>query len=317
MPNKRIQKVQLLTLKRWYDIRLISFAVSVLYLISIQLFIGLTFENYLIAIGYNFFILITSQTRKFILAFTIFIFFGVLYDFLKVYPNYLFHEVDIQGLYSLEKSLFGFAYNGIRVTPNEFFAITNNITLDIISSFFYINWMPVPLAFAVFLYYSNKRQCLHFALTFLLVNLIGFAGYYLHPAAPPWYVDLHGFTFNYSIERSAAAFTRIDNLIGLDLFTSIYTRNSNVFAAIPSLHCAYPVVVLVYGIKNRLGKVNWFFSLFMLGIWFAAVYSNHHYIIDVILGILCALIGIVIFDKVLMKTNGFKSFVSKYLVLIS
>lgn len=317
MRNNKQQKLQSITLKGRFDIRLIALAVTVLYLIFIQLFIGLTIENYIIAISYYFFILVTSQTRKFILAFTIFIFFGVLYDFLKVFPNYLFHEVDIKGLYLLEKSLFGFSFDGNRVTPNEFFAATHNTTLDVISGFFYINWMPVPLAFAIFLYYSNKRQYLHFALTFLLVNLIGFAGYYIHPAAPPWYVDFHGFILDTSIERSAAAFTRVDSLLGMNLFTSIYARNSNVFAAIPSLHCAYPLVVLVYGIKNRLGKVNWFFTLFMLGIWFAAVYSNHHYLIDVILGILCGLAGILIFDKVLMKTGTFKSFVSKYLALIS
>lgn len=308
--------MQSILIKVAKDTRLISFAGSLFYLFIVNLFIGLKFENLFIVFGYNLLIWITPNTRKFILAFTVFVIFGVLYDFLKVFPNYLFNDIDIKGIYSLEKSLFGFNFQGIKITPNEFFSLNQNAALDIISGLFYINWIPVPLAFAVFLYLSNKRQYLHFALTFLLVNLIGFAGYYLHPAAPPWYVSLHGFIQDTAIHGNAAGFTRFDQYIGLQLFGSIYNRNSNVFAALPSLHCAYPVVVMAYGIKNKLGKVNWLFVVFMLGIWFASVYSGHHYVIDVILGVVTALLGIFVFDKILMKTTLFKSFVFKYLALI-
>jgi len=45
------------------------------------------------------------------------------------------------------------------------------------------------------------------------------------------------------------------------------------------------------------------FVVFMLGIWFAAVYSGHHYIIDVLAGILCALIGIAIFEVGMIQLN--------------
>ncbi len=47
---------------------------------------------------------------------------------------------------------------------------------------------------AVAIYFTGRRNdYLHFAVVFLLVNLIGFTFYYIHPAAPPWYVALHGF----------------------------------------------------------------------------------------------------------------------------
>lgn len=309
--------MHVLTFKGLNDTRLVVLVGTFLYLLIIRLFIGLSTENFIIALAYNIMVWLCQATRKFIFAFSIFVFFGILYDFLKVFPNYLLNDVDIAGIYSLEKTLFGFVYEGMKVTPNEYFTINHNSFSDIISSLFYINWIPVPLAFGIFLYYSNKRQYLHFALTFLLVNLIGFAGYYLHPTAPPWYIEYHGFVLDTSVGGNAAAFSRFDSLIGFQLFGSIYTRNSNIFAAIPSLHCAYPVIVLAYGMKNRLGRVNWFLVLFMLGIWFASVYSNHHYIVDVILGVLCAIAGILIFDRILMKTKPFKSFVSKYLALIS
>lgn len=50
----------------------------------------------------------------------------------------------------------------------------------------------------------------------------------------------------------------------------------------------------------------------MTGIWFTAVYSGHHYIIDVTLGIVCALTGIVIFEYLLMRIPAFSGFIQKY-----
>ena len=81
----------------------------------------------------------------------------------------------------------------------------------------------------------------------------------------------------------------------------------------PSLHAAYMVVALAYAIIRR---CKWYvitlFSIIMVGIWGTAVYSCHHYIIDVLLGISCALLGILIFEKGLMKLGGFCRFFDRY-----
>jgi len=39
--------------------------------------------------------------------------------------------------------------------------------------------------------------------------------------------------------------------------------------------------------------------MFMLGIWFSAVYSSHHYIIDVLVGVVLALVTLFTFDRIL------------------
>ena len=60
---------------------------------------------------------------------------------------------------------------------------------------FYLCWVPVPLAFALCLYFRGRYSVyLRFSIAFLVVNLIGFCGYYIHPAAPPWYALDYGFT---------------------------------------------------------------------------------------------------------------------------
>jgi hypothetical protein len=142
--------------------------------------------------------------------------------------------------------------------------------------------------------YMRERpvRFVYFSLTFLLVNLLGFAVYYLSPAAPPWYVQQYGFGFKPLTTGSTAGLAKFDVVAGISLFESLYARGSNVFAAMPSLHSAYPVVVLYFGWKNRLGWVNGFFALVTAGIWFAAVYTGHHYVLDVGAGAVCAVVGI-------------------------
>ena len=150
-------------------------------------------------------------------------------------------------------------------------------------------------------------------MVFLFVNLIGFAGYYIHPAAPPWYAINYGFEPILNTPGNVAGLGRFDELLGVNIFNSMYGRNANVFAAVPSLHSAYMVVTVCYAI---LAKSNKFlialFVFIMFGIWFTAVYSSHHYLIDVMLGICCALLGFFLFEKGLMKWPVFHRVFKRY-----
>jgi len=89
---------------------------------------------------------------------------------------------------------------------------------------------------------------------------------------------------------------RFDHLLHVSVFSGLYAKSSNVFAAMPSLHASYPLIVLYYGIKSRLRLANLLFGTIMVGIWFAAVYSSHHYVLDVLAGIICGLTGISLFN---------------------
>lgn len=147
--------------------------------------------------------------------------------------------------------------------------------------------------------------------------MIGFIIYYVYPAAPPWYFQKFGVVFNADTQGNSAGLQKFDTYFNAGIFDSIYAKSSNVFAAIPSLHSSYPPIVLYYGIQKKMGWVNIVFAIVMIGIWFAAVYTSHHYVIDVLAGIVCAIIGIIIFKKGLMQTTGFKKFLQFYLSKIS
>jgi membrane-associated phospholipid phosphatase len=215
---------------------------------------------------------------------------------MKAFPNYLYGTVHIESLYQAEKNFFGIHSGGMLLTPNEYWLQHTNTYLDVASGFFYLCWVPVPLLFAGYLFFRNKEEFFYFSLTFLLINIIGFIVYYCYPAAPPWYVQQHGFSFHPSTAGSTAGLARFDDYFGITVFKSLYEKGSNVFAAMPSLHSSYPLLVLYYGIRNKLGWMNIVFAVITGGIWFAAIYTSHHYVLDVIAGISCAFLGIVIFS---------------------
>jgi membrane-associated phospholipid phosphatase len=225
--------------------------------------------------------------------------------------------VHILDLYNWEKNWFAFVSDGTLVTPNEYWLKNSTPFLDILSGLFYLMWVPVPIAFSIFLFLKNKKkQFLYFLLTFLLVNMMGFIVYYLYPAAPPWYIQQYGVEFLKDTPSNAAQLIKFDQFFNAPVFQTLYSKGSNVFAAMPSLHSAYPLIVSYYGMKNKLGRINIFFAVVVMGIWFAAVYTSHHYVLDVLAGIFIAALGIILFNR-LKETMIVKSFVKRMLKAIS
>ncbi|MEO6732004.1 MAG: phosphatase PAP2 family protein [Ferruginibacter sp.] len=295
---------------------LIALLVSSTYLLVSFFLIGFKTDQLVLTAIFNGCFFLSAVSRKFIIGFSIFIVYWILFDYMKAFPNYRFNTVHIQDLYNAEKFLFGFSYLGKIITPNEYWVLNGNSFLDILAGVFYLCWIPVPLVFAAFLFFKDKEMFLHFSLTFVLVNMIGFIIYYVYPAAPPWYYQLKGANFLPATLGNTAGLHKFDDHFNIKVFHNIYAKSSNVFAAMPSLHSSYPLIVVYYGIQKKLGWMNLTFVVVTLGIWFAAVYSSHHYILDVLAGVGCAAVGIFIFQKLLLRIPAFRRFLNMYEVNI-
>jgi hypothetical protein len=292
---------------------LTALGISALYLILAASLLGFKTDQLVLVGIFNVFFFLSDPTRRFILGFTVFIVFWVLFDSMKLFPNYRYNTVHIESLYHLEKTLFGIkGADGAILTPNEYAYIHRSTLADILAGCFYLCWIPLPLAFAGYLFYKDKDAFFQFALSFLLVNLIGFVVYYACPAAPPWYVRYHGFSFNAHTPGNTAGLGRWDDYFHVHVFAGLYAKSSNVFAAMPSLHAAYPLTVLYYGVKFRLRWINVLFATIMAGIWFAAVYSSHHYVLDVLAGITCGIIGISLFQYLYRNVGGVTRVVKRW-----
>ena len=254
-----------------------------------------------------------KPTRRFTLYMLPWFLFGFIYSSMRFLPNYEVNPIDVKGLYDAEKSLFGITTAAGTVIPGEWFAAYHWPVVDFMAGLFYLCWVPVPIIFSIYLYFTKRYQWVfRFTWAFLIVNLVGFIGYYVHPAAPPWYAMNYGFTPILHTPGNVGGLGRFDALVGLNIFHSIYGKNANVFAAVPSLHAAYLLVTTVYSVMSgRRWYTSCLFGFICVGIWFTAVYTGHHYVIDVLLGILTAIVGILITEALWRKVGKRLKFVKE------
>ena len=63
------------------------------------------------------------------------------------------------------------------------------------------------------------------------------------------------------------------------------------FGAIPSLHCAYPLLVVIEGWRMFGPKLRASAVAYWLAMIFSAVYLGHHWVIDAIVGSTYAVIA--------------------------
>ena len=280
----------------------------IVFYVLAYLYVGLMPAHFMITATFLLLFFTNDTLRKLSYALIPFVLFAISYDWMRLYPNYMVSPVDVQHLYEAEKDLFGISTAAGILTPNEYLFQHHWPFVDFMCGVFYLCWVPVPMLFCIGLFFMGKRSLsLRFSIAFLLVNWIGFIGYYVHPAAPPWYVMHYGFEPVLGTPGEVAGLGRFDELVGMNIFHGIYCHSSNVFAAIPSLHAAYVFVAFLYSLLGKCKRwVQCLLAFISMGIWWSAVYTSHHYVIDVALGILTAFIGVGLLECVLLRWGPLK-----------
>lgn len=208
---------------------------------------------------------------------------GALYDNLKLALP-LRGEVHVADLYEWEKAWFGVDTAAGRQILPEFFKDHPVVVFDFLCGLAYITYLLEVFGVGALLFFKDRPGLQRLAWGWLLINILGMITWITYPAAPPWYVELYGLgPAVMDAAPSAAGAARFDDLIGVGVFASFYSRNANVFGAMPSLHCGYPTLVLCvvwrYGWKWRAPA-----GAFLALVSFSAVYLRHHYVLDVLAG---------------------------------
>lgn len=273
------------------------------YYVFTQTTIGLRPIHLLLSGLFNVLFFASRYTRNLALCVMPFLLFGIKYDYQRLFPNYLYNTVSVEQLYNLEKSLFGVNIDGQLLTLNEFFAQHTCALADFLAGVFYLCWIPVPVAFGFYLFLSgNRRSCLRFCWGFLLLNLLGFSIYYIYPAAPPWYYAQYGAEPILGVLGSPAGLVRFDHLLGITMFQDMYGMTSNVYAAMPSMHSTFCLFSFLYALKSRSHwAVTTLLAIISVGICLTAVYSSHHYLLDVLAGITLALTTFLVWEYYLLE----------------
>jgi membrane-associated phospholipid phosphatase len=268
-------------------------ALGLAYIATIAVFGGLRPDHVMVGLM-GFLDLYNRKTRLFLRTFLPFIATGVIFDSMRYFLVPLIDgRVHVAGPYLLDRHWFGV---GGR-TLNEWFLDHHWTIVDLAAGFAYLTYVAEYIALAILLFFRGRAQAAGtFARCFLVVNVLGFITYFVFPAAPPWYVHAHGFApALIDAQPSAAAALRFDALLGTHVFNTMYARGIAVYGAIPSLHVAYPLMAAVLAFRiPALRWARWPAVLFSALVCFSAVYLQHHYVIDVLLGLSYALITLAV-----------------------
>lgn len=225
---------------------------SILYLSGMSILSGFTLVHRILVGFFNLCCFSNYKTRKVILALAVYMVLAFFLNMIKLYPHYLLNRLDYKSLYHFGEKAFDFSINSQMVKPTVFFAHHHNIFPDILSdALYHINWMLVPLALALWLYMRNKQLFEHFSLPFLWLNIIGLCVSCIHTAARLRYASLYGFEIHMNAPGNTARLARLDELLHIPDFNSIYVRNSIVFTIMKSLLFTYPAVAFFYALKIK------------------------------------------------------------------
>src|SRR6184192_3574673 len=149
----------------------------------------------------------------------------------------------------------------------------------------------------LWVYLRRNHAFTRFRNTILLANVLGLIGYVLLPTAPPRFFTSIGFT------------DTLGQLGGLNHGSGLIQLAANPYAAMPSLHAADALIVgviLASAVRNPIGKSLWL--LWPAWVWFAVMATGNHFWLDVLAGIVLALLTLLITYR-----RAVKSFIARLL----
>ncbi len=137
---------------------------------------------------------------------------------------------------------------------------------------FFVVWVVAAVLWRV-----SRPRFRRYAVLTVVLTVAAFLTYWRFPAQPPWLA-----TELQPVDRIVPA---IWERIGVGTMQSAYEdgRLVNTVAAMPSLHAAYPLMIMLFfwgaGLRVRIGL-----GLYTLAMAFALVYGGEHFVADIVAG---------------------------------
>jgi len=192
--------------------------------------------------------------------------------------------IDVNTLPLLERSIFGGLLH--EVVPR----FHGTGIFDLMAASVYAVHFIAPWTFMFYLWRTNGQPLL-FIWSLGWLNILAVATHAIFPTAPPWYFERYGTSpATYTFRGEPAGLQYADQILKISMFDNIYSNSPVVFGSFPSLHAAWPFMIACYAEPNSIvGKFTW---LYVLAVWWAALYLKHHYMVDLIGGALYVLLAI-------------------------
>jgi hypothetical protein len=237
-----------------------------------------------------------ERGRRFFLDWSPLFAFWLVYDRLRLIQPLLYARVAVERPFDIERAAFGWLAGGDVPAHAAFgwFASQSGAlatTIQWAAQLIYFSHLfVVPLALSALWVLGGSREAyrvlfIRHIRAFTVLNFSAIAVYLLLPVAPPWWVTLNG------MNQPTAELLRHANMSAAmhgTLIQGMIRNAAQWFAAVPSLHGAYPVLLLMLFPRNK-GRVAFVALVFYAAaMWAATVVLNQHYVIDLVAGAVLA-----------------------------
>ncbi len=224
------------------------------------------------------------------------------YEYLRgLVPN-LTTSAHIFPMIKFDQTVFG-------VVPTlklqEIFSDTSVHWYDNLAVFLYMSHFVVPMMFGFIFWLFKKEFFKDYYMSLLVLSYMAFITYIIFPAMPPWMASADGFIppITHIMDKVFANFA-----VPFALPSVYRFFGANLVAAVPSLHGAYPFLILLFILKKF--KMWGFLALpYVVGVWLSVVYLGEHYVFDILVGVLYATVAFVLVTKrkyIFKKVTSFK-----------
>jgi inositol phosphorylceramide synthase catalytic subunit len=185
------------------------------------------------------------------------------------------------------------------VTLQDWFQLHHAPFWDVVFAVPYTIFAYLALIYSGYLYFVDRPRMRRYLWSFAIANFISFVVWMAFPAAPPWYVRAHGCDVSMSALPSAAGLLRVDEWFGMHYYEQLYSRAASVFGAMPSMHCAYPMLGLLTAWRSASWKTRPIHILYALTMFVGSNYLDHHWLWDGIAGVTLACVAVWLANKLL------------------
>jgi PAP2 superfamily len=152
--------------------------------------------------------------------------------------------------------------------------------IDIVDHSYLNTHFVLTTTFLIWLYVYRNSAFYFVRNMFLFAMGLALIGYTLYPAAPPRLLPHEGFV------------DTVTQVTGVNHDTGLFKDFVNPYAAVPSMHCAFALMIGIPGAllaRSKVAKVLW--SIYPVFVFFVVVATANHYWLDGAAGALVALVA--------------------------
>ncbi|MGB9377376.1 MAG: phosphatase PAP2 family protein [Mycobacteriales bacterium] len=154
---------------------------------------------------------------------------------------------------------------------------------DVVGAFVYFSHFVTAMIVAAVLWVRSRATWGPFMRRFIALDVVGLAIYTLYPMAPPWWAALH----TDLLDAAPRITNRGWDAIGLHSAGRLVTKGQGVVnpvAAMPSLHSAFALFVVLFFILRIRKAWSLLLLLYPIAMGWTLVYFSEHYLIDIFAG---------------------------------